>query len=68
MLSILFPKPTRLDFYRDVIAFVAIQFVIAIVLFIISAVQLARLQVDAKTIVIRAFAIITSMLITFLFI
>lgn len=55
----MYPKPINLGFYSDTAKFIAILFLVAIILFIISAVQLARLQVEAYSIVLRAFAIVT---------
>ncbi|KAG8788562.1 hypothetical protein FRC15_003443 [Serendipita sp. 397] len=57
--SMLFPKPIGFKFYRDSMRFIAVLAGIAIMGFMISAVQFIRLGVPWHTIVLRALDLIT---------
>lgn len=59
MLSILFPKPSTFKFYQDSFKFIGVLFVVGIMGFMISAVQLIRLRVPVKDIILRALDVIT---------
>lgn len=57
--SMLFPKPMGFKFYRDSMRFIAVLACIAVMGFMISAVQFVRLKVPWHTIILRALDLIT---------
>lgn len=59
VLSILYPKPNTFAFYTDSFKFIGVMFIIGMLGFTYSAVQMALLQVGIKKIIIRALDIIT---------
>jgi len=59
ILSILFPKPNRFKFYKDSFKFVGVMFVVAMILFTLSSIQLFRLHVPWHEIILRALDIVT---------
>lgn len=59
VLSILFPKPNSFPFYSDSFKFIGVMFIIGMLGFIYSAVQMSLLNVGIRKIIIRALDIIT---------
>ncbi|KAJ2758469.1 hypothetical protein H4S06_002684 [Coemansia sp. BCRC 34490] len=57
--SILFPRPTKFQFYRDAFRFVGILAVVAVIGFAVNTVNLHSLGVSASTIAIKALDLIT---------
>ena len=57
--SMVFPKPTGFKFYRDSFKFIGYMTLIAMFGFVISCYQFVRIGLDKRTMVLRAFDIIT---------
>ncbi|EPX71920.1 P-type ATPase P5 type [Schizosaccharomyces octosporus yFS286] len=57
--SMIFPKPTNFGFYRDSFRFITAMFIIAVIGFVFSSINLLTIGVPAKTIIIRALDLIT---------
>ncbi|KAL2312417.1 Cation-transporting ATPase [Schizosaccharomyces pombe] len=57
--SMIFPKPTNFSFYRDSFRFITAMFIIALIGFVFSSINLLTLGVPIATIIIRALDLIT---------
>ncbi|KAI8150400.1 ATPase [Fennellomyces sp. T-0311] len=57
--SMLFPKPSNFQFYRDSFRFIGILSIIAICGFLLSTINFIRLGIDTETMILRALDLIT---------
>lgn len=57
--SMVFPKPTGFKFYEDSFKYIGFMSLIALIGFLISCIQFIRIHLDKRTMILRAFDIIT---------